>query len=223
MMMVMRMGIVLVVCLALGSVAHAQSYPQQQPYPQQQQPYPQQPQPYGPQPYGYQQAPMNAHLTVDEQWLLERGFISDGEHIGGGLAALFVGFGVGQAVQGRWSKKGWIFTFGELGSMVVMFYGMFSFIDRCAAADSDPYADDQACEQAFGRGMGLMLGGALALSIFRVWETVDAFIAPQQHNRQLLDLRMRLGMPTPMYSRVTPFVAPTRDGDGGIAGVSMRF
>src|ERR1043165_10125455 len=118
MMVVMRMGIVMIVCIALGGVAHAQSYPQQQ-YPQQ--PYPQQqPAPYyGPQPYGYQQPPLNARLTVDAQWLLERGFISDGEHLGGGLAALFVGFGVGQAVQGRSGRKGWIFTVGGLGANAV--------------------------------------------------------------------------------------------------------
>src|SRR5689334_17740720 len=105
MMVTMRLTLIAVVsCLLSIGVARAQSYPQQQPqYPQQQ--YPQQgyPQPYPQQqPYGYApQQPMAVQLTVDEQWLLQRGFITDGEHLGGGLAALFVGFGVGQAVQGR--------------------------------------------------------------------------------------------------------------------------
>jgi hypothetical protein len=233
MMMSMRASLVLLSCIALSGVAHAQSYPQQQQptqyppgptYPQQgypQQGYPQQPYP---QPYGYAaQPPMNVQLTVDEQWLLQRGFITDGEHLGGGLAALFVGFGVGQAVQGRWGRKGWIFTVGELGSMAVMFYGLFSAFDNCAAADSDPYASDTSCDRAFSRGFGLMLGGMLALSVFRVWETVDAFVAPPQHNRELLELRTRLGMPTPMYTRAKPFIAPTPDGGGGMAGVSLRF
>jgi hypothetical protein len=226
-MVVMRVSIVVVCCIVLGGVAQAQSYPPpQQPYPQQgyppPQPYPQQGYPQQ-QPYGYAPRPMNVQLTVDEQWLLERGYITDGEHLGGGLAALFVGFGVGQAVQGRWGRKGWIFTVGELASMAVMFYGVFHFVDSCAAADQDPYASDQTCEHAFGQGMGLMLGGALALSVFRVWETVDAFIAPPQHNRQLRDLQMRLGMPVPMYARLRPFVAPTPDGGGGMAGVALRF
>jgi len=233
MMMAMRATIVLLSCIALGGVAQAQSYPQQPSqyppgptYPQQgypQQGYPQQGYPQ-PQPYGYAaQPPMNVQLTVDEQWLLQRGFITDGEHLGGGLAALFVGFGVGQAVQGRWSRKGYIFTIGEGVSIAVMFYGVFSFVDRCAAADADPSASDTACDRALSRGFGLMLGGMLALSVFRVWETVDAFVAPPQHNRELLELRTRLGMPTPMYTRARPYLGPTPDGAGGMAGVSLRF
>jgi hypothetical protein len=33
---------------------------------------------------------------------------------------------------------------------------------------------------------------------------------------------MRLGMPMPMYTRITPYVSPTRDG-GTVAGFSLRF
>lgn len=224
----MRLSIVILSCFALAGTAHAQGYPQQQPqYPPQQypqpapQPYPQQ-QPYG---YGYApQQPMTVQLTVDEQWLLQRGFITDGEHLGGGLAALFVGFGVGQAVQGRWSRKGYIFTIGEGVSIGIMIYGVFSFVDKCATdPNQDPYANNTTCDRAFSHGFGLMLGGMLALSVFRIWETVDAFVAPPQHNRELLELRTRLGMPTPMYSRARPFVAPTPDGGGGMAGVALRF
>jgi hypothetical protein len=223
MMVTMRVTLIVVSCLLSIGVAQAQSYPPPQPqYPPPQQPYPQQgyPQQGYPQPYGYAQRPVNVQLTVDEQWLLERGYITDGEHLGGGLAALFVGFGVGQAVQGRWSRKGYIFTIGEGVSIGVMIYGVFQFSDKCV---SDPNATNQTCDRAFSRGFGLMLGGMLALSVFRVWETVDAFIAPPQHNRELTELRTRLGMPVPMYSRARPYIAPTPDGSGGMAGVALRF
>jgi hypothetical protein len=204
-----------------------QGYPQQpgygpqQGYPQQPgygpQGYPQQyPQGYGQQPYGPQAQPMQVQLTVDEQWLLERGYISDGEHIGGGLAALMLGFGIGQAVQGRWSDKGWIFTVGEGVSLLAMFYGIAESFD----CGYDEYGYDRNCED---KGMGIFFAGILGFTVFRVWETVDAFAAPSAHNRKVRQLRARLGMPVPMYSGLTPFVAPVRNGDGGTAGLTFRF
>jgi hypothetical protein len=205
-----------------------QGYPQQG-YPQQgypQQGYPQQGYPqqgYGPQysqQYGQPQ-PMQVQLTVDEQYLLERGFISEGQHIGGGVAALFLGFGAGQAVQGRWGEKGWIFTVGEGASIVLMFYGLAKAVDCDSGYYSDDYYYDNDCEDNY---VGLMVGSLLAFSVFRVWETIDAFTAPPAHNRKVRQLRARLGLPVPMYSKLTPYLAPVRGGDGGgVAGVSFKF
>src|SRR5262245_44394392 len=112
-------GLVLPFVLALSGIAYAQpaqqapqqypqpqQYPPPQQYPQPQQyPPPQQPPYYGPQ-YAYpaQRPVMQAQLTLDEQYLLERGFITEGEHLGGGAVALFFGFGLGHAIQGRWSE-----------------------------------------------------------------------------------------------------------------------
>jgi hypothetical protein len=192
-----------------------QGYPQQG-YPQQgypQQGYPQ-PQPYYQQPLQYGQ-PMQVQLTPDEQSLLDRGFISEGQHIGGGVAALFLGFGTGQAVQGRWAEKGWIFTVGEAASIVLMFYS----VGKAISCD-DGFDGYSNCGDNY---FGLFMGSLLALSVFRVWETVDAFTAPPAHNRRVRQLRARLGMPVPMYTKLTPFLAPTRDRDGGVAGVSLRF
>ena len=36
--------------------------------------------------------------------------IKQGRYIGGGVASLFLGFGIGHAIQGRWKEKGWIHT-----------------------------------------------------------------------------------------------------------------
>ena len=176
-----------------------------------------QPPPYQPYPaYSYQQRPvMQVQLTVDEQWLLQRGFISDGQLYGGGALALFFGYGIGQAVQGRWSQTGYIFTFGDLGSAAVMMYGMIGLLGDCFEGCS---------EQRENRYVTLMVAGAIAGGIFRIWEIYDAFAAPGEHNRRLLQLRARLGMPTPMYARVRPYVAPSPSGEGGgTAGISLRF
>src|SRR5678815_1471590 len=114
----MRRLIVVVTLLVLAGSAGAQ--PGQTPvYSQPPPAYPQQYPSYG---YAPQRPVMQVQLTVDEQWLLQRGFISDGETYGGGALALFFGYGIGQAVQGRWSQKGYIFTFGDLASGALMMY-----------------------------------------------------------------------------------------------------
>lgn len=158
---------------------------------------------------------MPYQLTVDEQYLLERGFITDGEHIGGGLVAVFLGFGLGQAVQGRWSEKGYIFTLGEGASVVAMIWGMYQVVG-CLDGGGEGRCNDS--------GVPLFLAGALALTVFRVWGSVDAFVVPPEHNRKLRALRMRLGLPVPMYSRVMPYVtSPKGDGGGAVAGLTLRF
>ena len=187
-----------------------------------------QPQPYYPQqqpPSGYYQQPqpMRVQLTVDEQWLLSRGYISDGEHIGGGIASLLIGFGVGQAVQGRWGQKGYIFTIGELASFGAMIYGMVELVSACNDNFDDPYADTSCNETRERRGGVLMVGGLIGISVFRIWEIVDAFAGPSEHNRQLHALKMRLGMPDSYVRHVRPYIVPSADGGGAVAGIGMRF
>src|SRR5215217_1141837 len=98
-----------VVVLLVSSVSYAQpGAPLQEPPPQPQT-FP--PPAYAPPPpYGYTQPPMQVQLTLDEQFLLERGYISDGQHIGGTVVAFMFGFGLGHAVQGRFSERGYLFA-----------------------------------------------------------------------------------------------------------------
>jgi hypothetical protein len=157
---------------------------------------------------------MQYQLTVDEQYLLERGFISDGEWIGGGLANVFFGFGIGQAIQGRWSERGWIFTLGQGASGVVFVYGMTQFLTECFEAN---------CDNG-DHGFGLMMAGMVGTLVFYTWGAIDAFAVPPSHNRRVRELRMRLGLPVPMYARVAPYVtSPKGDQGGAVAGLSFRF
>ncbi len=193
--------------------------PQPQPYPPAQpDPYAQpQPQPQsamGPQ-YGYGQQPvMQYQLTLDEQYLLERGYISQGEHVGGAIVSLFFGFGLGQAVQGRWSEKGYIFTLGEGASMGLFIWGMVEGFGACFEGCSESRED---------RAVLLLGVGLVGLAVFRTWEIVDAFMGPASHNRKLRSLQFRLGM-QPTYARVLPYVStPKGDAGGAVAGLSLRF
>jgi len=171
------------------------------PYPD---PLPPQPQPQPVQPPPYYQ-PVAVQLTAGEHALLQKGEISDGAHIAGGAVALGLGFGLGQAVQGRWAEKGWLFTVGSAASVAAIVVGVSSL-----NSDSDEVP-------------ALFIAGYLSFLVFHVWGTVDAFIEPPKHNRRVRELKMRLGMPGPYFgNRMIPYVNKTRDG-GGTAGLVLRF
>lgn len=185
------------------------------PYPTPAAPYP------APVPYPYPPGVLPPHayvaqLSEEDQALLARGEISDGRYIGGALASVFFGFGIGQAVHGRYHDTGWIFTFGEAGTLAAMVVGALQAIGDCYDF-GEPCRDDDD-------GEALMVGGLLGFIAFRAWELVDVFSAPPKHNARVRELRMRLGLPPPMYSRVQPYVAPSMSRDGGAAaGLTLRF
>ena len=205
-------GVVIVAVLA--TAVHAQPgqtqpgpYPPPPPQPMQPPPM-QQPPPGVPPPYGY--APMQ--LTPEEHELLLDGEIGEGAHIGGVVVNFFVGFGLGQAIQGRFGDTGWIFALGEAASFTVFIIGIGRVARDCLESDND-------CDNT--GGVGLALAGALGLGVFHVWGIIDSIVGPSRHNRRVRDLRMRMGQP--MYSgRIEPFIHKARDG-GGVAGLTLRF
>jgi hypothetical protein len=198
------------VLVVLGSTAMASAQPgQQQPAPPQQQPY------YPPPAYAYQPPPQPrmVQLTPDEQDLLEIGEISDVQWAGGGAAAMFIGFGVGQAVQGRWSDTGWMYALGESASFVALIVGAVESVGNdCGMCDSN-------------HGQALLVGGAIAFAGLRVGEVVDALVVPPRHNVRLYELRARLGLPAQPGYVLAPYIAPSASGvgGGGVAGLSIRF
>ena len=160
-----------------------------------------------PPPYAYQPP------TPEEQELLASGYIGDGTMIGGGVLALWLGFGVGQGVEGRWHDTGWIFTLGESAALVGVIAGAIGTVNNCDF--------NGQCSNNNG-SVTLLVGSALALGGLRIWEVVDAFIGPGEHNEQVRALRRRYGYRD--YARVAPYVSrPQASDGGGTAGLSFRF
>jgi len=218
-----------VILAVLASTTHAQPgqtqpgpYPpppaQPAPYPPapQQPPPPMQPQqqpppgPGVPPPYGY--APIQ--LTPEEHELLLDGEIGEGAHIAGVVANFFIGFGVGQAIQGRFGDTGWIFALGEAASFVVFIIGIGKLAQDCGFDERDD-CDDSS-------GAGLAIAGAVGLGVFHIWGLIDSIAGPSRHNRRVRDLRMRMGQPMYYQGRLEPYLHKSRDG-GGFAGMTLRF
>jgi hypothetical protein len=204
------LGFGLACVLVLVTTAHAQPG-QQPPYqPPPQQPYVPPPQGYAPAAYG--QPPT---ITPEEHQLLLRGEISEGAHILGGAASFFLGFGTGQAIQGRWSDTGWIFTLGESASIAMMIAGVVRSIDDCG------FGHETCDDEGSADGTGMIVVGLVGFSVFRVWEIIDAIGGPSGHNRRVRELKWRLGIPV-QVSNLQPYVLRGRDG-GGTAGLRFDF
>lgn len=187
-------------------------------------PYGQPPTPYGyPQPYypgpGYGPP---IRLSPEDQDLLASGEITDGQVLGGVLANVFIGFGIGQAIQGRWSERGWIFTLGETGSIALMIAGAVEI----AGSHCDTELGGCRSNNTSDSGAGLLVAGLVAYGVFYVWGIVDAAVGPSDHNLRVRELRARVGYrPMGAYGKVMPYVAPhtVDDHTAWTAGVKLRF
>jgi hypothetical protein len=186
----------LLVVAALVGPAHAQPAPYPDPLPSPAPPV----QPIPPPPTTSLVPPLA--LDADEVALLEHGEITEQQYFVGGFANVFVGFGLGQAIQHRWFSRGWIFTLGEGVSLAAVIIGVLSSPD-CTSSSCD------------GRST---LGniGLFGLLGFHIWGAIDSFAAPANYNRRVRELRSRLGIQQ-MYSRIVPFVS------NRTAGVAFRF
>lgn len=144
-------------------------------------------------------------VTVEDREILQAGPI-DADAYAGGIAASLLGFGLGQAVQGRWRDTGWIFTVGEAASFGVLAFGL-----QGRGCTQSPCVTGPAHED-------LALGAIAAILAFHVWELGDAIIAPGLRNQRFRRAMNRYGTPT--YT-LAPFLAPR--GDGALAGLDVRF
>jgi hypothetical protein len=123
-------------------------------------------------------------LTQEEKEILARGEITSTPYVIGGLLGIWPGFGIGHAVQGRYSEKGWIFTVGELGAITIIAIG----IGQSATSCSTYYG---TCSTS-NNGASAILVGVVGYVGLRIWEIVDVWATPPSFNNRYRDLRNRV-------------------------------
>jgi hypothetical protein len=179
------------------------------------------------QPYYYPPQLQPPQLTSEEWNLLDEGEIGQGRHFAGFLLSLSPGFGLGQAVQGRWSERGWIFTFGEAAGIALAVYGANYVEHPCDTPDMEARGTTAHLSAPSPCGGGLdrdtlwmVYAGLGTYAVLHLWEIVDSLSGPVEHNRQVRALRRRAGLSGQVV--VAPFLVPSHEG-GAMAGLSARF
>lgn len=145
-------------------------------------------------------------LDAEEQRALARGEYTIGERVGGAFAAGILGFGSGQALQGRWAEDGLLFTAGEPAALTVGIVGLV-------------LCPDEGCS---GISQVLAVTGFVGFAGLRMWGFFDSILVPGAHNKRMPNLRRRAGIPE-YASGVAPFVVPAARGDGATVGLTLRF
>lgn len=151
-------------------------------------------------------------LTEEEADIVAHGEVSVGKWITGGVLASTIGFGIGQAAQGRWRYTGWIFTAGEAGSLVAVGYAGIDMLinsDHRGKGDFQPY---------------VLFGGLIVFGGLKIWDGIDGWAGPPRHNKRYRELLEKSGRKPGLIDRVKPFVGPVRGpGDGAVAGLELAL
>ncbi len=164
-------------------------------------------------------------LTEREEEILERGLISQERYIAGGLVGTFlVPFGVGQAIHGRYSDTGWIFTVSELTSLTLLVAGAVS----CASETDlryDPATGRFKSQSCSGSSVGLVIGGLIGFVGFRIWELVDLWVGAPAHNDRYRRIKRKSRGLTPNDEEASLYFGPqpTAMGNSLVAGLQFRF
>lgn len=136
--------------------------------------------------------------------------ITHERYVGGAVASIFLGFGIGQAIQGRYKESGWIFTVAELGALGLIGGAMFMVKDIYAIPRMT--ATQLSGELGFA-GLALAGLGAVAWAGFRAWEVMDTWVIPVQQDRVAADI-LRDSQQKLAFS---PVLAPN------YAGIALQF
>ena len=105
--------------------------------------------------------------------------ISNGQYLGGGIASIIPGWGIGHAVQGRYWEKGWIFTVGDLVFVGGYLTSVFLLVDDLQTAALK--GDSRKVGSATKKFSGLSLAFLVGLIGFRAWEIIDAWNLPSHY------------------------------------------
>lgn len=153
-------------------------------------------------------------LSPDERKILDNGEISEGSYVAGGILGTVFGFGIGQAVQGRYLPSGLIMTAGEAAGVGLIEAGL---VNCTADAINTGFQSNQNCSH------GLLTAGVIVYFGVRVWEIVDVWATPPELNRRYRSLKERVGDSSAHFFML-PSSSPTLSRvDGATVGVQWHF
>ena len=142
--------------------------------------------------------------------------LNNKEYIGGAFASMFLGFGIGHAIQGRWwDEGGWVFTLGEgvtvgvILSSLLLTGGIKGFEAR-----SSKQVTVKNIHSAWGEG--LKWGGFISLLLFiplRIWASIDSWVLPS-HIKVAQESRFQ----------IIPLVVSNHSNSNNLSlGLSMKY
>ncbi len=149
-------------------------------------------------------------LNKEEIEVLDVGELGVPAYVLGGLIGTYPGFGIGHALQGRWSSKGWIFTVGEFVTGVILVM---------SAADClvDTVSGNPDCESRF-----YLTASAAGLIGLKVWEIFDVWYGGHQQRKKYKSLKDKIQSKN-FITKYKPFIKPQFSTDSASLQIGMSF
>ena len=158
-------------------------------------------------------------MSQYEREILERGPISAGAYVAGGLLGTWMGFGVGHAVQGRYDEAGLIFSFGQAAGLGMLMVGVIN-LSTSSRCFSDPASGGFTCEtnrSDENLWTGLAISGGVLYGLLRIWEIADLWSGPARHNAEYRRIQAKAGGGWSLSLLPVPLPG------GGMAVAGVRF
>lgn len=152
--------------------------------------------------------PQQYTLSDDDRDVLADGEITSDRKLGAAIADVMVGYGVGQAIEGRWRETGWQLAIGDAAFSSVFMVGLMA----AALPHGEPRCVQPGCEPQFHTNAAMIIG-LVGLGLVRTGGAIDAVVGANDHNRRVRELRARVSK--------APYLSSS--GNGVVAGLDLRF
>lgn len=127
-------------------------------------------------------------LSVEDKALLRQGEISYSQLRAGGFLGTFIGFGSGHIPYEMYRSRGWIFTVGETGALLLAILGASGINNECTEFSNGR----KTCDDVSGSRFALA-AGVLGFIGLRIWETIDVWTIPSARNYEIRRIRQKMG------------------------------
>jgi hypothetical protein len=141
-------------------------------------------------------------LSIKDREIWEAGEVNGFQWFLGSAAGVFLGFGLGQLIQGRWESKGLFFAIGEVSTLSISVVATISLLEDSSST----------------KGQLAAVLGFISFGILRMWDMVDSIVAPYHHNRRYRTLEKRFKSQDARSARafIMPVIYPSSEGGGGL-------
>lgn len=145
-------------------------------------------------------------LTAEEKQVLESGEIGTTRYVISGISSIYLGLGIGQAIQSRFKKTGWYFLTADLISGIVILgeafgNGFGSMICSVAGGSN--------CESNAEKSNKAKIASAIFVTS-RVLGIIDAWYGGYQHNKEVRHLKQKVKSSNP--AKGSAYIWPNSDG-----------
>jgi hypothetical protein len=131
-------------------------------------------------------------LSPEDIDILNAGRVSTAQYVVGGITATVFGFGVGAAIEGRYTKVGWIFTTGEVvfaTAALIDIYAHTVSSGLVAGFSSALGAPTPSNALSYIGPVGII--GLAGYGGLRIWEIIDGWVSPPIQNAAYDEVKSR--------------------------------